>query len=290
MSINRKTFLKALGVTAVTLAFGKDTSAETVAGDISEKPELKGILYDMTRCVGCHGCEYDCAMAHEMPDPDIPRNPPHRRLDISNRTVVNHFETSAGDVAAKIQCMHCNQPACATACLTMAMYKTEEGPVIWREDKCMGCRYCMIACPFDVPRFEYASTNPSIIKCDMCKHLQDEGETPACAYHCPEEALTFGTRRELLQEARKRMHEAPDDYYNHIYGETEAGGTSWLCISPVPLEEVGFNTKIKNSSYPALTKGFISSIAPVDLLLPTFLLGVYEATKTRNAKTEEEEN
>jgi formate dehydrogenase iron-sulfur subunit len=288
MSISRKTFLKTIGVTAVTLAVGNKTQASESVKEIEGDVELKGMLYDMTRCVGCHGCEYDCAEAHGMPEPDIPRNPPFRKIDETQRTVVNNIETHTGKVGVKTQCMHCNQPACTTACLTQAMHKTKEGPVIWREDKCMGCRYCMIACPFEIPKFEYNSTNPKVVKCDMCHHLLKEGEIPACAYYCPQEALTFGTRRELIAEARKRISDEPERYYDYIYGEKEAGGTSWMYLSPVPFEELGFNTRLLKSSYPGLTKGFISSIAPIDLLLPTFLLGVYEATKPGSTKTEEE--
>jgi formate dehydrogenase iron-sulfur subunit len=286
MSLNRRSFFKAMGATAVALSVGKVSSASEAFSD--NGTELNGILYDMSRCVGCYGCEYDCADAHEEEMPDIPKNPPPRKLDETCRTVVNKHETSIGMVAFKDQCRHCSEPACTAACLTMAMYKTEEGPVIWREDKCMGCRYCMIACPFDIPKFEYKSTNPKVVKCDMCVKRLAEGEIPACAYNCPEEALTYGKRSELIKEARRRIHDNPDTYVDYIYGEHEAGGTSWMYISPVPFEELGFNMKIQKKSYPGLTKGFISSIAPVDLLLPTFLLGVYQATKSTSTTKEED--
>jgi Fe-S-cluster-containing dehydrogenase component len=185
--------------------------------------------------------------------------------------------------------MHCNQPACASACLTQAMHKTVEGPVIWREDKCMGCRYCMVSCPFDVPKFEYHSANPKITKCNMCFDRQEEGKLPACVENCPGEALMFGTRRELLAEARKRIAENPDMYHDHIYGETEAGGTSFLYLSPVPFEEIGFNTNIQNASYPALTKGFLYSVPAVFVLWPMILLGIQDATKNNNKKTDNDE-
>lgn len=287
MSINRRTFFKAMGATAVALSVGKEltASAESVAEGQSE---LYGVLYDVKRCVGCHGCEYDCAEAHGLEYPDIPKNPPIRKTDDTHLTVVNFHETSKGELPAKIQCMHCTQPACDAACLTQAMHKTEEGPVIWREDKCMGCRYCMISCPFDIPKFEYHSTNPRIMKCDMCHDRLKEGETPACVYNCPEEALMYGKRGDLIREARQRIHENPDDYIDQIYGEHEAGGTSWLYISPVPFAELGLNTKVQKKSYPGLTKGFISSIAPVDILLPLGLLGIYEATRTKPITEEDE--
>jgi Fe-S-cluster-containing dehydrogenase component len=288
--IDRRFFLKAMGVTAATLAVGTSkTIASDPAQEVGDLPELKGILFDATKCKGCHGCEYDCAWEHGLTEPDVIDEDEHRKTDHTRRTVVNKYNTSKGKVFVKTQCMNCNDPACGTACLTEAMYKTKDGSVIWREDKCMGCRYCMVSCPFEMPKFEYHSTNPKIQKCDMCYHLQQQGEMPACAYNCPNEALYFGTRRELILEANKRIAENPDLYYPHIYGEHEAGGSSWMYISPVPFEELGFNTKIQNKSYPALTKGFISSIAPVDILLPATLLGIYEATKKPKSGTHEKE-
>lgn len=184
--------------------------------------------------------------------------------------------------------MHCAQPACVAACLTKAMYKTKEGPVIWRADKCMGCRYCMVSCPFDVPKFEYFSPNPEIVKCDMCFSRLQDGGIPACVESCPAEALMFGTRRELIKEARRRIHEDPDLYYDHIYGEHEAGGTSVLYLSAVPMDELGFNTSLQKSSYPALSKGFLYSVPTVFVLWPAILLGIHESTKDNHPKIEED--
>lgn len=286
MDINRRNFFKVVGLTGVSLAVGKRLTANKKTED---PVEFYGILYDSTKCQGCCGCEIDCADANGLPYPeDVAEVGKVRKTTEYQRTVVNAFETSKGVVYVRTQCMNCNDPACGAACLTQAMHKTPEGPVIWRENKCMGCRYCMVSCPFNMPRFEYNSTNPKIEKCNMCFDLIQEGELPNCVYNCPYEALKFGTRRELIAEARKRINDDPDLYYDHIYGEHEAGGTSWLYLSPVPFEELGFKTDIQNSSYPALTKGFISSIAPVDILLPGLLLGIYEATKKRNKKEEEQ--
>ena len=285
MDIKRRNFFKILGVTGVALATGKKLVAQPQP---AETPEFYGILYDAARCKGCCGCEIDCADAHGLPYPeDVAELGVVRKTSEIQRTVINAKQTSKGTVFVKTQCMNCNDPACGTACLTQAMYKTKEGPVIWRGDKCMGCRYCMVSCPFDMPKFEYHSTNPVIQKCTMCYELIQQGEEPNCAYNCPNGALKFGTRRELLAEARKRIVENPDTYVDHIYGEHEAGGTGWLYLSPVPFEELGLKTDLQNSSYPALTKGFISSIAPVDILLPALLLGVYEASKSKNQNKED---
>lgn len=288
MDINRRNFFKVVGVTGVALAAGKKLKASSEVE--SDQVEFYGILYDSVKCHGCGGCEIDCADANGLPYPeDSPEVGVVRKTSEIQRCVVNAIETSKGEVFVRSQCMNCNDPACGAACLTQAMHKTKEGPVIWREDKCMGCRYCMVSCPFDMPRFEYGSTNPVIQKCNMCYDLIQEGETPACVYNCPWDALKFGTRRELLAEARKRIVENPDQYVDHIYGEHEAGGTGWLYLSPVPFNELKMKTDLQNSSYPALTKGFISAIAPVDILLPALLLGVHEATKARNKNQEDEQ-
>ncbi len=287
MSIDRRNFFKVLGVTGVTFALGKKAQAKPATEGVTE---FRAVLYDSTRCVGCQTCESSCAEEHGLPQPeDYPEVGVVRKTNENQRTVVNVYDTSKGEVYVKRQCMHCNQPACASACLTQAMHKTEEGPVTWQGDKCMGCRYCMVSCPFDVPKFEYHSANPKINKCTMCFDRLQEGKLPACVENCPAEALVFGTRRELLAEARRRIVENPDLYYDHIYGETEAGGTSFLYLSPVPFEELGFNTNVQDASYPALTKGFLYSVPAVFVLWPMILLGVQEATKNNNKKSESDE-
>jgi len=289
MGINRRSFLGALGLTGVSLGTGRKLNAAPPKGN---ENEFHAILYDATRCVGCQSCELACAMAHGLPEPD-PEDYPQvgikRETNETRRSVINVYDTSKGEVYIKRQCMHCNQPACASACLTQAMHKTQEGPVIWRDRKCMGCRYCMVSCPFDIPKFQYHSPNPDIVKCDMCFDRVQAGELPACVADCPAEALQFGTRRELIEEARRRIHDNPDLYYNGIYGENEAGGTGILYLSPVPFEELGLNTGIQNSSYPELTKGFLYSVPSIFILWPAILLGIHNATKNKLQTPQEDE-
>ncbi len=289
MGLDRRVFMKTLGLTGASLALGKRLGASPKdKSDI----EFYGILYDSTRCVGCQTCETMCAETHNLPAPtDAPEAGVTRKTDETRRTVVNAFSTTKGEVFSKQQCMHCNEPACAAACLTQAMYKTKEGPVIWRGNKCMGCRYCMVSCPFDVPKFEYHSANPKIVKCDMCYDRIKEGKNPVCAENCPAEAIMFGTRRELIHEARKRINDQPDVYADYIYGEHEAGGTSELYAAQVPPEELGFRTNLQNESYPALSKGFLYSVPSVFVLLPVLLLGIHETTRTKKPNhNPEEEN
>lgn len=285
MNINRRFFFKTAGLIGVSLAAGKSFGANPSENN---EIEFRGILYDASRCIGCQECEKACAKAHELPEPeDEVKVGVLRKTSEKQRCVVNLYNTSKGEAFVRNQCMHCNEPACAAACLTQAMHKTKEGPVIWKGEKCMGCRYCMVSCPFDVPKFEYLSANPKIQKCDMCYDRITKGEKPTCVDACPGEALVSGTRRELLAEARKRMAENPGTYVDQIYGETAAGGTGYLYLSPAPFNEVGFNPKIQNSSYPALSKGFLYSVPSVFVLLPTLLLGIHEATKNNQSKDEE---
>ena len=285
MGLDRRIFLKLLGVTGITLIIGKEMSAIPANKGVVE---FNGILYDSSRCQGCRTCEYECAAAHGLPEPSAEIEAVRTTNETCN-TVVNTYKTGKGEVYIKRQCMHCNEPACVAACLTQAMHKNETGPVTWNGNKCMGCRYCMVSCPFDGPKFEFHSVNPKIQKCDMCFERQKIGEKPTCVANCPNDALLFGKRRDLIKEARRRIYEKPDLYTDYIYGEHEVGGTGCLYLSPVPFEELGMNTTIQKSSYPALTKGFLYSVPSVDLLLPPLLLGIYAATKNNQTKGEENE-
>lgn len=242
-----------------------------------EKSEFVSVLVDTTRCIGCRSCEVACAEQNNLPvpentSPDVFTE--YRDTTPDQWTVINKFETEVGDVFVKKQCMHCNQAACSTACLTQAMYKTVEGPVIWREGKCMGCRYCMVSCPFVIPRFEYDSANPKIQKCILCNERLTEGEKPACVEACPVDALQFGTRRDMVRDAQNRIYEHPQQYYDHVYGQDEVGGTGWLYLSAVPFDEIGFRTDLGHEPVPQLTQSFLYSVPIVFLLWPAFLNGM----------------
>ena len=276
--MDRREFLKtvcAAGGSAITLR-------QAIAAENGFKTEFKGVLVDTTRCIGCRSCEAACAETNALPVPDIFNESvfeKERKTSETQWTVVNKYNTEKGIVFAKKQCMHCSIPACASACLTKAMYKTVEGPVIWRGQKCMGCRFCMISCPFDMPKFEYNSPNPKILKCVMCWERLNKNERPACVEACPMNTLLFGNRRELIEEANSRIYSDPDKYIHHIYGEHEAAGTEWLYISPVPFEQLGFNIDIGTTAYPELSKGFLYGVPIVLLLWPAFLTGISYVTR-----------
>ena len=286
--MNRRSFLKTVGV-AGAVAMGSSGAANASAD--SEGIEGYAILVDTTRCVGCRNCETVCAEANGLPEPDVMDDSvleAVRKTDEKQWSVINRFDTDAGEVFVKRQCMHCVQPACASACLTKAMKKTDEGPVVWRGNKCMGCRFCMVSCPFDMPKFEYASANPKIQKCKMCWERLKEGQLPACVENCPAEALSFGKRSEMISEARKRIVEDSDTYFEHIYGEHEVGGTGFLYLSPVPFEQVGFRTDLGNVAYPLLTQDFLYGVPIVLTLWPAFLLALSNATKPKSESEETE--
>ncbi len=276
--LSRRGFLKVLGGAGITIT---GLSRIRAAEPAENTEDSWAVLLDTTRCAGCRNCEVVCAKAHGLPAPDLDEDVFASERDPSETalSVVNRFETERGEAFVKRQCMHCLRPACASACLTKAMAKTSAGPVVWRESKCMGCRFCMVSCPFDMPKFEYMSAVPRILKCDLCADRIAAGELPACVENCPAEALTFGRRGELLAEARRRIVENPDDYHPAIYGERDAGGTSWLYLAAVPFEQIGLRTDLGETAYPEFSKTFLYSVPLVLILVPAFLLALSNATR-----------
>lgn len=282
MGIDRRSFLKLCGI-GLAGAFSTNLLSPALSQGATQKSETEfyGILVDTTRCVGCRSCEAACAEANHLPPPDINDQSvfeKERKTSVTQWTVVNRYETEKGEVFVKKQCMHCNQPGCVAACLVKAMEKRKEGPVTW-DTNCMGCRYCMPSCPFEIPKFEFHSANPRIQKCNMCWERLKKGEKPACVEACPEEALFFGLRREVIQEANRRIYQKSGEYIPHIYGEHEVGGTGYVYISKVPFEQIGFRTDLGTTAYPEYTKGFLYSVPLVLLLWPSFLIGVNALTK-----------
>lgn len=284
--MNRRDFLKlslsAMGSIAISSLFPKGSIASGPTG----KREFLGVLVDTTRCIGCRSCELACAEAHGLPLPDIDDKSAFsgsRKTDPFHWTVVERYETEKGETFVKKQCMHCNQPACVAACLVKAMKKREEGPVTWSEN-CMGCRYCMVSCPFDIPKFEYDRAFGRIMKCNMCYERLRIGKIPACVEACPSEALTFGKRRDVLHEAKRRIYASPGRYWPHIYGESDVGGTGYLYLSAVPFQQIGFRTDLGTKPYPEYTTGFLYSVPIVLILWPAFLTGVHHLTKQKKEK------
>lgn len=278
--MDRRQFL----ATSATLGSAVIPIREAKAEVEKESKEFIGVLVDTTRCIGCRSCEVACSVAHDNFVPDTKAdNALEKVRDTSEKqfTVVNRFKTAKGDVFVKKQCMHCWQPACAAACLVNAMLKTKEGPITWNGDKCMGCRYCMVSCPFDIPKFEYLGWNPRIQKCNMCYERLMEGKRPACVDACPTDTLMFGQKRELMEIARHRVYNHPDRYVHQIYGEHDAGGTGWLYLSAVPFEQLGFRTDLGTTPYPEYTKNFLVSVPLLLFGVPALLGGMSVLTERK---------
>jgi formate dehydrogenase iron-sulfur subunit len=285
MRIGRRTFLKscaALGAAGAASALPASASAEPHA---TAPHDGFGVLVDTTKCIGCRTCEMSCAEANGLPEPkdqgDDAVFAQHRTTGPDQFTVVNKAQGPGEAAYAKTQCLHCIVPACASACPVKALDKTIDGPVVYHEDRCIGCRYCMIACPFDVPKYQYEKAIPYVRKCTMCPTRLAKGQPPACVENCPAGALQFGTRSELLAEARRRVYAPDSKYAPEIFGEHEAGGTSWLYIADRPLKEFGLPTDVGDSPRYDTTRGALGTVPFVVTLWPPLLMGLYTASQRR---------
>ena len=285
--MRRRTFLQFFGLAAGAVAL-PGTARAVPTTRVRPFPDAIGVLHDSTRCIGCRKCEAACQRvnADVLPVPETPFDDlsvldTKRRTDFRSYTVVNKHRPEGQDrpVFRKQQCNHCLEPACVSACLVKAMVKTPEGPVVYRPDLCLGCRYCMVACPYYVPAFDYHNvTNPLIYKCTLCAPRLAAGKLPGCVEGCPTGALIFGKRANLLRVAGKRIADAPEQYVNHIYGVTEMGGTSWLYLAPVPHAQLG-QPELGTQSAQEMTAGMIGTAAMVAGLWPGVLGGMYAIGK-----------
>ena len=263
--MDRRSFLKTTVVAGTAALAGNDL----YAADRGQDGPVVGILVDTTRCIGCRACETACGEQNDTRVPDV----------LNDGALEQARVTDRGAVYVKRQCMHCHQAACASACPTEAMYKTLTGPVLWDGDKCLGCRYCMTSCPFDMPKFEYNDWNPRLQKCTMCFDRLAEGRKPSCVEACPTDALMFGTRAENLEIARHRIYSHPDKYVHHIYGEHEVGGTGHIYLSAVPFDQIGFRADLGNTPYPEYTREFLYAVPAILFGVPAFLLALSVLTE-----------
>jgi formate dehydrogenase iron-sulfur subunit len=251
------------------------------------------VLVDLTKCTGCKACQTACKQWNDLPAvmPEFDNNLTFpSKMDGYTYTVVQHrvIKQDKGEVArfAKQQCLHCLEPACVSACFAKAFQKSPEGPVVYYPHLCVGCRYCMIACPFDVPKYEWDQQFPLVSKCQFCfdpKGTYDRvghGQEPACVGTCPNGTMVFGTRDDMLKEAWKRINDNPK-YLKHVYGEKEAGGTSWLYISDVPFEQMGFRANVTERPLPEYSHEFLKYTPAVAITWGGLLTALYVYTKRR---------
>lgn len=300
-AVSRRTILKTFLAGAVSTLFGEPVN-QAQAHDFRGYETNRGVLVDLTRCIGCRSCELACSREHNLPAPPVDdhfeildgypetarRRPDHRAF-----TVVNRYASKLSEhpLFRKIQCNHCLEPACLTACFVNAYTKTPEGAVTYNPDVCVGCRTCMVACPFSIPAFKYDSAfGAQIMKCSFCFDTRlSKNRLPACVEACPMEALTFGRRNDLLLVARKRIRENPNRYQNYIYGEHEAGGTSWLYLSPVPFEQAGFDMDVPKQPILQYVKDFLAVVPMVLTIWPGLFAGFYLLNRQQNRACEKPE-
>jgi formate dehydrogenase iron-sulfur subunit len=228
-----------------------------------------GILFDTTLCIGCEACMDACHEAHNQP------NTENYKLSSHNFTVVQNKTINDKDIYYRRLCMHCEDPTCVSVCPVGAFEKTKEGPVIYDASKCMGCRYCLMACPFDVPKYEWNKIFPPVKKCDMCYQRIKNGQKPHCTEVCPTEASLFGEKDNLICIAKQRIKETPENYYPYIYGLQEAGGTSVLFISSVSLDKIDFKIDNYQDAFPKFTWNVMKEIPNVISLGGVSLYGLW---------------
>ena len=288
MKLNRRTVLK-LGLAATAAASPSRVAAgesQTPKDTRPSSPDYVGVLVDTTLCIGCRKCEEACNRRNHLPrtaesfsDKDVLRS--FRRPTETAFTVVNQFPGSPSPDQAglpqtfcKVQCMHCLYPSCVSACIVAALTKLADGAVIYNPTICIGCRYCQVACPFEIPAYEFHEPLlPRVRKCEFCANrAKGTGADPACAASCPTEALVFGRRADLVAMAKDRLKRRPDRYVNHIYGEAEVGGTSWLYLTGRPVQEVGL-LNLPETPPPQLTEAIQHGIFKYGII-PTAFYGL----------------
>ena len=287
MTMDRRTLLKGAAAAGAGAAVSAATTAEASTRPVAP-PDAVGMLYDATRCIGCQACVTACKTANNLPGNlyDPPKD-----LDGYTKNIIKLYEGEGEYSYMKQQCMHCIDPGCVNACMIGAFKKREFGIVTWDKDRCIGCRYCQVACPYNIPKFQWDTAVPDIVKCELCNHMLARGEEPGCCQACPKEAVIYGTYEELLADARQRIADRPERYYPagdpQIFGDTEGGGTQVLYLAGVDFEKLGLpvlgddgvGVLARNLQH-GIYKGFIAPVA---------LYGILGAVLWRNRRAAKKE-
>ena len=246
MNMTRRDFLKLCGAGAALLGVGAKIAPPNLAPFSRAVPQptriANGVLIDTTKCVGCQQCQIACQQSKNLPADKSKRALCSVAPSVVKVANVSLDPTQPALKPVKWQCMNCVNPSCVAACTVGALQKRDDGPVTYDSSRCIGCRYCMYACPFGVPTFEWDKQLSLIVKCDGCAARRDQGKQPACVEACPAKALTYGNRNDLLTIANQRIYDGEGSYVQHVYGEHEVGGTTMLYIASVPFEQLGFPT------------------------------------------------
>lgn len=320
--MDRRNFFKASLAGGAALATGVASCPAQARGNKDLPPEALGLLFDSTLCVGCKACVAACKEVNDMP-PEFSTQEQYwdTPLDLSGKTLnvikaYRHGSVEKKDSAEngyafiKKSCMHCVDPSCVSACPVSAMLKDPKtGVVTYDKEACIGCRYCVAACPFGVPRFTYDKALPQISKCQLCVHRLKDGKYAACAEVCPTGATLYGTVADIKKEiARRKTLEpgtqamfprgklgGPDQsypnvvgkYLDHTYGEKEFGGTQMLMLTGVPFEKLGY-PDLPPRSDAALSETLQHTLYG-GLIAPIAVLGALTFIAKRNVKPEDEE-
>jgi len=215
------------------------------------------ILTDTTLCIGCNECALACKRVNRL-EADLPR-----RWDLSDGLSARNWTSvvrGPGRTFVRKQCRHCLEPACAAACPVGALSRTASGAVVYDGDKCLGCRYCMMACPYNIPRYDWDQRVPYVRKCILCAERVEKGGQPGCTEACPTKATIYGDRDALLTEAHRRLREEPRKYIDKVWGEDEIGGTSVLYISNVDLSFLAHGMALDRVPVPERTTLAMSAV------------------------------
>ncbi len=322
--MDRRKFLTTSMAGGATLASAAAVAPAAARPTRKISPDAVGLLYDSTLCIGCKACVAACKLVNEMPPEYAPGTGTtwDTPLDLSGRTlnVIKVYGSGAmkvkdqetdGFAFVKKSCLHCVDPSCVSACPVSAMRKDPvTGIVSYSKEACIGCRYCVAACPFRVPRFTYDRAFPQISKCQLCRHRLPEGKYSACAEVCPTGATLYGRVADLKKEAARRLAlkpgtatayprgriDGPDQsylgvsrqYVNRVYGETEFGGTQLIMLAGVPFEHLGYPNLPPQSD--AANSETMQHTLYAGLVVPAAFLGVLAWAAKRSAAAQEEEN
>jgi formate dehydrogenase iron-sulfur subunit len=285
MPINRRDFLKTAGAGLGGLALVDSPIAQLeVQAKQVEANSQASMLYDATKCVGCRACQVACKSRSNLPPVTDPERIWERPLDLSadTWTLIKLYDGEEGTSFVKANCMHCVEPACASVCPVAALEKTEAGPVVYHAERCIGCRYCMAACPFGIPKAQWYSNAPKIQKCDFCADRLAGGERPACADACPTGAINFGSRQEMLDVAHSRVADT-ERYVGTVYGEHEAGGTDVLYIAGVNPHLLGL-PELDERSLPSIDWPYMKAVPWVVGIVGAFLTATFFYTHRNEGK------
>jgi formate dehydrogenase iron-sulfur subunit len=286
-NISRRTFCRRSVAGLTFLAAG---SAVTF-GEEKNDDAYGAVLVDLTRCIGCRSCENACLIRqgyYGLPVANFGYGTGDGQLTFKTRTFVDFRQVTglngnSQHIPVKRQCQHCLDPSCVSVCPVAALEKSPRGSVLWRNDRCIGCRYCLLACPFGVPKYEWNNAlTPRVNKCDFCDDQQAAGLSPSCVASCPTGALKFGRRPDMLREMKARLDALPSRYLT-MYGDRVVGGTSWFYLSDIPIEQLGFPSDLPKTSMPALTWNWLAKVPFIAIGVGLVLGGIFRLRRREGA-------